>query len=87
MPTIFYQPDRVTYLENKGLFNDFLEQDSLLIVDNDEELIVQTEKIINDTGYYRQRLEKDQEWAYQYVETYDGNSCRRIYEHIEQLLK
>ena len=86
IPTIFYQPDRALYIKNKGLFKEFLEQDLLLIVYNEEELISEIESIMNNINYYKQRLKKDQEWAYQYVETYDDNLCRRIYEHIEQML-
>ena len=87
IPTIFYQPDRSEYIDKKGLFKEFLDQDLLLVVENKKDLLKQIDKILNDGEYYDQRLEKDQQWAYGYVKTFDGNSCHRIYQQIMQMLE
>ena len=85
IPTIFYQPDRSSYIEKKGLLRDFLDQDLLLVVENEKELLLQVDKILNNSDYYKERLKKDQEWAFKYVETFDGYSCQRIFEQITKL--
>lgn len=86
IPTVFYQPDRLLYFEKNGLFKDFLEQDLLLVVQNQDELLLQITKILTSSDYYEERLDQDQKWAYQYVETFDGNSCPRIYQQIMRIL-
>jgi len=87
IPTIFYQPDRVSYINNKGLFSDFLNEKTLLVVENENELITQLEEIINNKEYYQYRLVEDQKWAYKYVETFDGNSCQRIFARINEMIE
>lgn len=87
IPTIFYQPDRSIYIEQKGILKEFLNQNSLMVVEDKHELLLQIDKIVNNSNYYSERLKQDQKWAYKYVETFDGNSCRRIYEQIMQLFK
>ena len=86
IPTIFYQPDRSYYIERKGLLRDFLEQDLLLVVDNQSDLLLQIDKILSNSDYYERRLKKDQEWAFKYVETFDGHSCQRIFQQIANIL-
>ena len=86
IPTVFYQPDREEYIARKGIFKDFLTQDLLLVVDNKHELIDHLNKLMTDDEYYKKRVKADQSWAYQYVETFDGNCCDRIYEEILRLL-
>lgn len=87
IPTIFYQPDRVSYINNKGLFSDYLNEKTLLVVENENELITQLEEIINNKEYYQYRLVEDQKWAYKYVETFDGNSCQRIFARINEMIE
>ncbi len=86
IPTIFYQPDKASYVKEKGLFKDFLEQDNLFVTENQDELLLLIAKIINDSSYYQERVEKDQKWAYKYVETFDGNCSKRIYQQVNKML-
>ncbi len=86
IPTIFFQPDRDAYIKHKGLFQDFLDQDSLLVVDTNQDLLCNLEKLISDEEFYLDRVKKDQQWAFQYVETFDGKCCFRIYQEICNLL-
>lgn len=87
IPTIFFQPDRQEFIENKGILQDFLDQDILLIVQDKLELLFHIEMILNNSDYYQERLQKDQSWARQYVETFDSNACQRIFQNILELQK
>jgi len=86
IPTIFFQPDRDIYMERKGLFKDFLDQGSLLVVNNNHDLLCYLQKLLSGRDFYLDRVEKDQQWAFQYVETFDGECCLRIYQEACNLL-
>jgi len=85
IPTIFYQPDRSLFIKRNKLFRDFVEQDLLLIVDNEEDLLFEANRILNEHSYFKYRLSQDKEWASLYVETFDGKSCQSIYDQITRL--
>ena len=86
IPAILYQPDRSAYIEQIGLFEDFIDQDLLLVVEDEDELLRQIELLMNNSEYYSKRLEKDKKWALSNVDSFDGRSCQRIYEEINNLL-
>ena len=86
IPVVFFQPDRKIYAERKGLFSDFVKQKDLLITEDAGNLVEIIEKILSDKEYREYRLAKDRQWANQYVETFDGKCCERIFNEINVLV-
>lgn len=85
-PVVFFQPDREQFSKRRGLYEDFLAQDNLLVVGDEQELVAVIGHLLSDKKYRESRVAEDQKWAYQYVETFDGKACERIYHEINSLI-
>lgn len=85
IPVVFYQPDRKVYIDRRGLYEGFVNQKNLLVTEDAGNLVAIIEKILIDKEYHNCRLRKDQQWAHQYVETFDGKCCARIFDEINAL--
>ena len=87
VPVVFYQPDRQEYIEKRGLYKEFVNDKRRLVIENDSALVEAIDLLLNDNAYREKRIREDLAWAKRYVETFDGNSCERIFRGINSLVQ
>lgn len=85
-PVIFFQPDRASYVENRGLYSEFLNNDHLLTAVSEKQLFSILSELSSNLDFYTYRQRIDKKWGKQYISTFDGKSSERIKKFVDALI-